>query len=106
MLLKNGAIKVKMRADHYYMLHQYQDAYEIAREYCRIVASNDLTTTSGDGGIRRPEAGTDSGAGALKVTDSREMQEMALRCALKLRMFDEAARLADELVGQDQVRLE
>ncbi|KAF9937720.1 hypothetical protein BGZ65_001118 [Modicella reniformis] len=98
---KNGATKVKLRADHYYMLHQYQEAYEIAQEYCHIVSFNDPKTTSGDGGIRRPETGTGSGSEVLKVTDSREMQEMALRCAMKLNLFSEAAKLADELTLQD-----
>jgi hypothetical protein len=104
MMLKNGATKVKMRADHYYMLHQYQQAYEIAREYCRVVSSNGLHIASGDGGIRQPEEGTDHVSGSLKVTDSREMQEMALRCAIKLDMFDEAAKIADELVSRDPIR--
>ncbi|KAG0249539.1 hypothetical protein BG011_009202 [Mortierella polycephala] len=104
---KNGASKVKMRADHYYMLRQYQEAYDIAQEYCRIVATNDLNTTQGDGGLRRPEAtkadiGTLMiGAGVLKVTDSKEMLEMALRCAMKLNRFEEAAELADQLNLQD-----
>ncbi|KAF9915523.1 hypothetical protein BX616_005973, partial [Lobosporangium transversale] len=35
------------------------------------------------------------------VTDSKEMQEMALRCALKLNKLDEAAAFADELTLQD-----
>ncbi|KAF9210151.1 hypothetical protein BGZ49_003605 [Haplosporangium sp. Z 27] len=88
---KNGATKVKMRADHYYMLHQYQEAYDIAQEYCHIVASNGVNN----------EEGESTGLGLLKVTDSKEMHEMALRCALKLNMPDEAARLADELTIQD-----
>ena len=86
---KNGATKVKMRADQHYMLHQYQEAYDIAREYCHIVASNDFGTTSEAKG----------NVGVPKVVDSKEMQEMALRCAMKLEMFDEAAALADELVS-------
>ncbi|KAF8939030.1 hypothetical protein BGZ58_010871 [Dissophora ornata] len=85
---KNGATKVKMRADQYYMLRQYQEAYDIAQEYCQIVASNDTGATSG----------ADGGAGVLKVADSKEMQEMALRCAMKLEMFNEAAELADGLM--------
>ncbi|KAI8603213.1 hypothetical protein EDD21DRAFT_442208 [Dissophora ornata] len=88
---KNGATKVKMRADQYYMLRQYQEAYDIAQEYCQIVASNDTGATSG----------ADGGAGVLKVADSKEMQEMALRCAMKLEMFNEAAELADGLILQD-----
>ncbi|KAF9187873.1 hypothetical protein BGZ51_000967 [Haplosporangium sp. Z 767] len=101
---KNGASKVKMRADHYYMLHQYQKAYDLAQEYCRIVATSGLNMSHGDGGLRRPEAtkadiGTvETGAGVLKVTDSKEMLEMALRCALKLNRLEEAADLADQLV--------
>lgn len=96
---KNGANKVKMRADHYYMLRRYQEAYEIAKEYCEIVASNDVRSVQGDGGLSRSSTITDAGAaGVLKVTDSKELQEMAVRCALKLGKTDEAAKLADELV--------
>ncbi|KAF9110945.1 hypothetical protein BGX27_005680 [Mortierella sp. AM989] len=104
---KNGATKVKMRADHYYMLHQYQEAYDIAQEYCRIVANNGIITATGDGGIRRPDNGNDAaGAGVLKVTDSKEMQEMALRCALKLNRSSEAASIADELISVSNPSLE
>ncbi|KAF9952411.1 hypothetical protein BGZ72_006312 [Mortierella alpina] len=99
---KNGANKVKMRADHYYMLRQYQEAYEIAREYCEIVASNDVRPVQGDGGLARSTIITNAeAAGVLKVTDSKELQEMALRCALKLGKTNEAAKLADELTLQD-----
>ncbi|KAF9278924.1 hypothetical protein BGZ68_008232 [Mortierella alpina] len=99
---KNGANKVKMRADHYYMLRRYQEAYEIAKEYCEIVASNDVRSVQGDGGLSRSSTITDAGAaGVLKVTDSKELQEMAVRCALKLGKTDEAAKLADELTLQD-----
>ncbi|KAF9573853.1 hypothetical protein EC968_007810 [Mortierella alpina] len=95
---KNGANKVKMRADHYYMLHRYQEAYEIAKEYCEIVASNDVRSVQGDGGMsRRNTTGDAEAIGVLKVTDSKELQEMAIRCALKLGKTEEAAKLADEL---------
>ncbi|KAF9996108.1 hypothetical protein BGZ79_010168 [Entomortierella chlamydospora] len=96
---KNGATKVKMQADHYYMLHQYQEAYDIAQEYCRVVANNEANITAGDGGLRRQDnRGETAGSGVLRVTDSKEMHEMALRCALRLNKFGEAATLADELI--------
>ncbi|KAG0019006.1 hypothetical protein BGZ80_006439 [Entomortierella chlamydospora] len=99
---KNGATKVKMQADHYYMLHQYQEAYDIAQEYCRVVANNEPNITAGDGGLRRQDnRGETAGSGVLRVTDSKEMHEMALRCALRLNKFGEAATLADELTIQD-----
>ncbi|KAF9166006.1 hypothetical protein BGX21_009280 [Mortierella sp. AD011] len=99
---KNGATKVKMQADHYYMLHQYQEAYDIAQEYCRVVVNNEANITAGDGGLRRQDnRGETAGSGVLRVTDSKEMHEMALRCALKLNKFGEAATLSDELTIQD-----
>ncbi|CAO3566040.1 unnamed protein product [Mortierella alpina] len=100
---KNGANKVKMRADHYYMLRRYQEAYEIAKEYCEIVASNDVRSVQGSGGLSRSSTITETEAvlGVLKVTDSKELQEMAIRCALKLGKTDEAAKLVDELSLQD-----
>ncbi|KAG9321813.1 hypothetical protein KVV02_006559 [Mortierella alpina] len=99
---KNGANKVKMRADHYYMLRRYQEAYEIAKAYCEIVASNDVRAVQGDGGLSRSSTIADAEAvGVLKVTDSKELQEMAIRCALKLGKTDEAAKLVDELTLQD-----
>ncbi|KAK3833687.1 MAG: hypothetical protein J3R72DRAFT_453068 [Linnemannia gamsii] len=102
---KTGATKVKMRADHYYMLHRYQEAFDIAQEFCELVRTSGLSVSQGDGGLRRPDEGaTTAGTtdpGVLKVSDPKEMQEMALRCALKLDMFDVAAGLADELVMHD-----
>ncbi|KAF9350051.1 hypothetical protein BGX26_011728 [Mortierella sp. AD094] len=99
---KNGATKVKMRADHYYMFHQYQEAYDIALEYCRIVANNGANIIAGDSGVGRQDNGAETaGSGVLRVTDSKEMHEMALRCALKLNKLGEAATLADELTIQD-----
>ncbi|KAF9431095.1 hypothetical protein BGZ76_000583 [Entomortierella beljakovae] len=105
---KSGATKVKMRADHYYMLHQYQQAYDIAIAYRKVIEENIINSAQGDGGMQRRENRADAtgGAGAvapsvLKVTDSKEMLEMALRCALKLEKFTEAAVLADELTTQD-----
>ncbi|KAF9928209.1 hypothetical protein FBU30_002552 [Linnemannia zychae] len=99
---KSGATKVKMRADHYYMLHRYQEAFDIAQEYCEIVRSIGLSVSQGqnDGGLRRPGERT-ADNGLLKVTDPKEMQEMAMRCALKLNRFDIAVRFADELVMHD-----
>ncbi|KAF9954984.1 hypothetical protein BGZ70_010394 [Mortierella alpina] len=102
---KNGANKVKMRADHYYMLRRYQEAYEIAKEYCEIVASNDVRSVQGDGGLSRSNTITDTEVvGLLKVTDSKELQEMAIRCALKLGKTDEAAKLVDGLAPYTQAR--
>ncbi|KAG0277851.1 hypothetical protein BGZ95_005229 [Linnemannia exigua] len=102
---KTGATKVKMRADHYYMLHRYQEAFDIAQEFCELVRTSGLSVSQGDGGLRRPDEGATpaatTDAGVLKVSDPKEMQEMALRCALKLNMFDVAASLADELVMHD-----
>lgn len=100
---KTGATKVKMRADHYYMLHRYQEAFDIAQEFCELVrTSGNLSVSQGqnDGGFRRTDAaaGATTDAGVLKVSDPKEMQEMSLRCALKLSLFDVAASLADELV--------
>ncbi|KAF9578501.1 hypothetical protein BGW38_005661, partial [Lunasporangiospora selenospora] len=96
---KNGATKVKMRADHFFMLHQYQEAYDVAREYCRVVSINGTqmphNTASADGGLRSSEPGV------LKVTDSREMQEMALRCALKLKKLDNLSDLVEALTSQE-----
>ncbi|KAG0211141.1 [Pyruvate dehydrogenase (acetyl-transferring)] kinase isozyme 3, mitochondrial [Mortierella sp. GBA30] len=94
---KNGATKVKMRADNYYMLRQYQEAYDISKEYCQIIAANDLNITQGDGGLERRDM-----TGVLKITDSKELQEMALRCAMKLGKTEEAATLADSLSAQSQ----
>ncbi|KAG0283666.1 hypothetical protein BGZ96_011945 [Linnemannia gamsii] len=101
---KTGATKVKMRADHYYMLHRYQEAFDIAQEFCELVRTSGLSVSQGqnDGGFRRTD--TEGGAATdtvLKVSDPKEMQEMALRCALKLNLFDVAASLADELVMHD-----
>ncbi|KAF9908842.1 hypothetical protein EC991_009361 [Linnemannia zychae] len=99
---KTGATKVKMRADHYYMLHRYQEAFDIAQEFCELVRTSGLSVSQGDGGLRRPDDGTTTtDVGVLKVSDPKEMQEMALRCALKLDMFGVAASLADELVMHD-----
>ncbi|KAF8925280.1 hypothetical protein BGZ47_003385 [Haplosporangium gracile] len=101
---KTGATKAKMRADHYYMLHRYQEAFDIAQEFCALVrTSSSLSVSQGqnDGGFRRTDAAATTDAGVLKVSDPKEMQEMALRCALKLDLFDVAASLADELVMQD-----
>ncbi|KAI1314806.1 hypothetical protein EDD11_001683 [Mortierella claussenii] len=100
---KNGATKVKMRADHCYMLHQYREAYTIAQEYCRVIAENSANPESGAGESHRSgsQLGTGAAAPMLKVTDSREMQEMALRCALKLNLFQEGARIADDSTLQD-----
>ncbi|KAK5814482.1 hypothetical protein F5H01DRAFT_394019 [Linnemannia elongata] len=103
---KTGATKVKMRADHYYMLHRYQEAFDIAQEFCELVrTSGNLSVSQGqnDGGFRRTDAaaGATTDAGVLKVSDPKEMQEMSLRCALKLSLFDVAASLADELVMHD-----
>lgn len=99
---KTGATKVKMRADHYYMLHRYQEAFDIAQEFCELVRTSGLSVSQGqnDGGFRRTdvEGGTAATDTVLKVSDPKEMQEMALRCALKLNLFDVAASLADELV--------
>jgi hypothetical protein len=109
---KTGATKVKMRADHYYMLHRYQEAFDIAQEYCELVRTGGLSVSQGqnDGGFRRIDAvgGAAATDTVLKVSDPKEMQEMALRCALKLNLFDVAATLADELVkyfvGNEEVR--
>ncbi|KAG9066777.1 hypothetical protein KI688_012688 [Linnemannia hyalina] len=103
---KTGATKVKMRADHYYMLHRYQEAFDIAQDFCELVRmSGNLSVSQGqnDGGFRRTDAaaGATTDAGVLKVSDPKEMQEMALRCALKLNLFDVAASLADELAMHD-----
>ncbi|KAF9084175.1 hypothetical protein BGX23_010770 [Mortierella sp. AD031] len=99
---KTGATKVKMRADHYYMLHRYQEAFDIAQEFCSLIRTNGLTVSQGgDGGLRRPDEGATADTGVLRVSDPKEMQELALRCALKLNMFDMAAKLADELILQD-----
>ncbi|KAF9128736.1 hypothetical protein BGW39_004797 [Mortierella sp. 14UC] len=100
---KTGATKVKMRADHYYMLHRYQEAFDIAQEFCELVRTSGLGASQGDGGLQRPDEGATAttDAGVLKVSDPKEMQEMALRCALKLDMFDVAASLADKLVMHD-----
>ena len=97
---KTGATKVKMRADHYYMLHRYQEAFDIAQEFCNLIRINGLAVSQGgDGGLRRPDEGAATATGVLRVSDPKEMQEMALRCALKLNLFDVAAKLADELVN-------
>lgn len=100
---KTGATKVKMRADHYYMLHRYQEAFDIAQEFCELVQTSgnlSVSQAQNDGGFRRTDAaGATTDTGVLKVSDPKEMQEMALRCALKLNMFDVAASLADELVN-------
>ncbi|KAG0305172.1 hypothetical protein BGZ98_004521 [Dissophora globulifera] len=98
---KHGAIKVKMQADHCYMLHQYQNAYDIAQEFCRIVASRGMNIESEDQRLTQPETVTEGRASVLKVTDSKEMQEMALRCALKLGRFHDAAAIADKLTMHD-----
>lgn len=92
-----------MRADHYYMLHRYQEAFDIAQEFCELVRTSgnlNVSQAQNDGGFRRTDAaaGATTDTGVLKVSDPKEMQEMALRCALKLNLFDVAASLADELV--------
>ncbi|KAG0362236.1 hypothetical protein BG005_006375 [Podila minutissima] len=99
---KTGATKIKMRADHYYMLGQYKEAYDLAREYCRIIALNEINLIDrGNGGIARPDdrstTSSANGGDVLKVTDSKEMQEMMIRCAIKLGRISEAAELADGL---------
>ncbi|KAG0364473.1 hypothetical protein BGZ54_007504 [Gamsiella multidivaricata] len=99
---KNGATKVKMQADHCYMLHKYQDAYDIAQEYCYIIARNDLGAATESREVQSPKTCADK-TGVLKVTDSKEMQEMALRCAVKLGKFVEAEALADDLEAKDIV---
>ncbi|KAF9336305.1 hypothetical protein BG006_009043 [Podila minutissima] len=101
---KTGATKIKMRADHYYMLGQYKEAYDLAREYCRIIALNEINLIDrGSGGIARPDEGSttssSNGGDILKVTDSKEMQEMIIRCAIKLGRMSEAAELADGLIA-------
>ncbi|KAG0075922.1 hypothetical protein BGZ92_002665 [Podila epicladia] len=99
---KTGATKIKMRADHYYMLGQYKEAYDLAREYCRIIALNEINMIDrGNGGIARPDEGSttssSNGGDVLKVTDSKDLQEMMIRCAIKLGRMSEAAELADGL---------
>ncbi|KAF9295867.1 hypothetical protein BGZ74_010583 [Mortierella antarctica] len=101
---KTGATKIKMRADHYYMLGQYKEAYDLAREYCRIIALNEINLIDrGNGGIARPDdrstTSSANGGDVLKVTDSKEMQEMMIRCAIKLGRISEAAELADGLIA-------
>ncbi|KFH62222.1 hypothetical protein MVEG_11860 [Podila verticillata NRRL 6337] len=101
---KTGATKIKMRADHYYMLGQFKEAYDLAHEYCRIIALNEINLIDrGNGGIARPDEGhttsPSNGGDVLKVTDSKEMQEMIIRCAIKLGRMSEAADLADGLVA-------
>ncbi|GJJ72618.1 hypothetical protein EMPS_04976 [Entomortierella parvispora] len=114
---KNGATKVKMQADYCYMLHRYQEALDIAQEYCRVVAENEAghsvasgdntdTSNGGTGGMQRSGTGTHSTNGAetggiLKVTDTKEMQEMVARCLLKLNRPGEAVTIADGLVSQE-----
>ncbi|KAG0054933.1 hypothetical protein BGZ83_010058 [Gryganskiella cystojenkinii] len=115
---KNGATKVKMQADYNYMLHRYQQAFEIAQEYCQIVAENEASVklasgssnsnqnnvSSGGGGMQRSDSivtdGTEGGS-ILKVTDSKEMQEMMVRCLLKLNRPEAAVTIAEGLTSQE-----
>ena len=111
---KNGATKVKMQADYCYMLHRYQEALDIAQEYCQVVTDNETGLTRGNtdansggtGGMQRSEANTSPTNGAdvgsiLKVTDTKDMQEMMARCLIKLDRPGEAVIIVDELVSQE-----
>ncbi|KAF9412332.1 hypothetical protein BGZ94_001072 [Podila epigama] len=102
---KNGATRIRMRADQFYMLGQYEEAYELADEYCRVIASNGSShlMDHGNGGMARPEeqGATASSKDVLKVTDPREMEEMMIRCSLKLGRLTDAATLAEDLTDQE-----
>ncbi|KAG0338548.1 hypothetical protein BG004_007185 [Podila humilis] len=102
---KTGATKIKMTADYLYMLARYEEAYDLAQEYCQVIAMNEVNMADrGNGGIARPDEGltapsssSSSSGDILKVTDSKEMQEMAIRCAIKLNRWSEVEELANSL---------